>query len=69
MKDYDKYLEKLIDEASDAYFGNEKLCAGRGGSIPVVGMIGKLWPQSQFIITGVLGPGSNAHGPNEFLHL
>jgi di/tripeptidase len=34
-----------------------------------MGMLGRKFPQAQFVITGVLGPGSNAHGPNEFLHL
>ena len=42
---------------------------GEGGSIPFMGMLGKKFPEAQFVITGVLGPGSNAHGPNEFLHL
>ena len=42
---------------------------GEGGSIPFMGMLGEKFPNAQFVITGVLGPGSNAHGPNEFLHL
>jgi di/tripeptidase len=42
---------------------------GEGGSIPFMDMLGKKFPEAQFLITGVLGPGSNAHGPNEFLHL
>jgi len=42
---------------------------GRGASIPFMGMLGKYFPHAQFLITGVLGPHSNAHGPNEFLHL
>jgi acetylornithine deacetylase/succinyl-diaminopimelate desuccinylase-like protein len=42
---------------------------GEGGSIPFMGMLGQKFPQAQFVITGVLGPGSNAHGPNEFLHI
>jgi hypothetical protein len=42
---------------------------GEGGSIPFMGMLGERFPQAQFFITGVLGPGSNAHGPNEFLDL
>jgi acetylornithine deacetylase/succinyl-diaminopimelate desuccinylase-like protein len=42
---------------------------GEGGSIPFMGMLGKRFPEAQFFITGVLGPGSNAHGPNEFLDL
>jgi hypothetical protein len=42
---------------------------GEGGSIPFMGMLGEKFPRAQFLITGVLGPASNAHGPNEFLHL
>jgi len=39
-------------------------CLGEGGSIPLMGLLSKMWPKAQFVITGVLGPGSNAHGPN-----
>ena len=42
---------------------------GEGGTIPFMGMLGEKFPQAQFLITGVLGPHSNAHGPNEFLHI
>ncbi len=42
---------------------------GVGGTIPFMGMLGAKFPRAQFLITGVLGPESNAHGPNEFLHL
>jgi acetylornithine deacetylase/succinyl-diaminopimelate desuccinylase-like protein len=42
---------------------------GEGGSIPFMGMLGEKFPGAQFMITGVLGPHSNAHGPNEFLHI
>jgi di/tripeptidase len=42
---------------------------GEGGSIPFMAMLGQKFPQAQFVVTGVLGPGSNAHGPNEFLHI
>jgi acetylornithine deacetylase/succinyl-diaminopimelate desuccinylase-like protein len=42
---------------------------GEGGSIPFMAMLGAKFPQAQFVVTGVLGPNSNAHGPNEFLHI
>jgi hypothetical protein len=42
---------------------------GEGGTIPFMGMLGEKFPETQFVITGVLGPHSNAHGPNEFLHI
>ena len=42
---------------------------GEGGSIPFMAMLGEKFPRTQFVVTGVLGPHSNAHGPNEFLHI
>ena len=42
---------------------------GEGGSIPFMNMLGKKFPEAQFLITGLLGPQANAHGPNECLHL
>jgi len=42
---------------------------GEGGTIPFMGMLGEKFPDAQFLITGVLGPQANAHGPNEFLHI
>lgn len=63
------WLEKASDEASQAYFGKRAHYMGEGGTIPFMDMLGKRFPQAQFLITGVLGPGSNAHGPNEFLDI
>jgi acetylornithine deacetylase/succinyl-diaminopimelate desuccinylase-like protein len=63
------WLERSIDEASRAYFGEAPAYNGEGGSIPFMGMLGEKFPRAQFLITGVLGPHSNAHGPNEFLHI
>jgi len=42
---------------------------GEGGTIPFMHMLGRRFPAAQFLITGILGPGSNAHGPNEFVHV
>jgi acetylornithine deacetylase/succinyl-diaminopimelate desuccinylase-like protein len=58
-----------VDAASQATFGLPAVAMGEGGSIPFMGMLGARDPDAQFVITGVLGPGSNAHGPNEFLHV
>lgn len=62
-------LEQIVQDASKTYYQKEALAMGEGGSIPFMGMIGKAFPQAQFVITGVLGPNSNAHGPNEFIHI
>lgn len=63
------WLETSVDKASKTYFGKGACYMGEGGSIPFMGMLGKKFPKAQFLITGVLGPHSNAHGPNEFLHV
>ncbi len=63
------WLEQAINQASNNYFGKPAMHMGEGGTIPFMGMLGKKFPEAQFLITGVLGPHSNAHGPNEFLHI
>jgi acetylornithine deacetylase/succinyl-diaminopimelate desuccinylase-like protein len=63
------WLQTALDEASQAEFGKESRAFGEGGTIPFMGMLGEMFPQAQFVITGVLGPGANAHGPNEYLHV
>ena len=65
----DPKLLESIQRASATYFGKPAMFAGLGGSIPFMSMLGARFPQAQFMITGAMGPGSNAHGPNEFLHL
>jgi acetylornithine deacetylase/succinyl-diaminopimelate desuccinylase-like protein len=63
------WLAKAVAEASQDAFGKPAAYMGEGGSIPFMGMLGEKFPDTQFVITGVLGPHSNAHGPNEFLHI
>ncbi len=63
------WLEAALDEASTAAFGQSVRLFGEGGSIPFMGMLGERFPAAQFVITGVLGPDANAHGPNEYIHL
>ena len=64
-----EWLSKALDAASMAHFGKPAMYMGEGGTIPFMGMLGAQYPQAQFLITGILGPHSNAHGPNEFLHI
>ncbi len=63
------WLGAALEAASKRHFGKPAMYLGEGGSIPFMAMLGAKFPKAQFCITGVLGPGSNAHGPNEFLHL
>jgi acetylornithine deacetylase/succinyl-diaminopimelate desuccinylase-like protein len=65
----DPWLERAAREASDRYYGRELMAMGVGGTIPFMAMLGERFPGTQFLVTGVLGPHSNAHGPNEFLHI
>ncbi len=64
-----EWLEASMQRASDAFFGKPSMYMGTGGSIPFMGMLGQKFPEAQFLVTGLLGPNSNAHGPNEFLHI
>jgi acetylornithine deacetylase/succinyl-diaminopimelate desuccinylase-like protein len=63
------WLAAALEAASKAHYGHSAAAMGEGGTIPFMAMLGKHFPDAQFLITGVLGPHSNAHGPNEFLHV
>ena len=63
------WLEQSLAHASMTAFGAPPAFMGEGGTIPFMAMLGEKFPQAQFLVTGVLGPHSNAHGPNEFLHI
>jgi acetylornithine deacetylase/succinyl-diaminopimelate desuccinylase-like protein len=63
------WLARSLQRASEAAFGAPPAYMGEGGSIPFMAMLGEKFPRAQFVVTGVLGPHSNAHGPNEFLHI
>ena len=63
------WLESALMSSSDRVFGEPWCGFGEGGTIPFMAMLGERFPRAQFMVTGVLVPGSNAHGPNEFLDL
>jgi acetylornithine deacetylase/succinyl-diaminopimelate desuccinylase-like protein len=63
------WFEQSMQRASKHVFGRDAVSLGGGGTIPFLRMLGERFPQTQFFVTGVLGPHSNAHGPNEFLHI
>src|SRR4029079_10880190 len=63
------WLERHPDETAKRHYGHGVMWMGMGGTIPFMAMLGEKFPQAQFLINGVLGPHSNAHGPNEFLHI
>jgi acetylornithine deacetylase/succinyl-diaminopimelate desuccinylase-like protein len=63
------WLEQALNAASHTHFGAPVGYIGQGGSIPLMSMLQQGFPQAQMMVCGVLGPKSNAHGPNEFLHV
>jgi acetylornithine deacetylase/succinyl-diaminopimelate desuccinylase-like protein len=63
------WLAAAVQTASKNFFGHDAMYMGTGGSIPFMGMLAEKFPRTQFLVTGVLGPHSNAHGPNEFLDI
>ncbi len=63
------WFEQALNSASNAYFGASCGYIGQGGTIPLMSMLSKGFPKAQMMVCGVLGPKSNAHGPNEFLHV
>jgi acetylornithine deacetylase/succinyl-diaminopimelate desuccinylase-like protein len=63
------WLTAAVETSSIKNYGRSAMWMGEGGTIPFMAMLGAKFPKAQFLITGVLGPHSNAHGPNEFLHI
>ncbi len=63
------WFESALHAASNAHFGSPCGYIGQGGTIPLMSMLSAGFPKAQMMVCGVLGPKSNAHGPNEFLHV
>lgn len=63
------WFERALNDASNSFFGAPCGTIGQGGTIPLMNMLSKGFPTAQMMVCGVLGPKSNAHGPNEFLHV
>jgi len=66
---FSPWLTRSLDDASKAAWGKPFRTIGEGGTIPFMAMLGARFPAAEFVVTGVLGPETNAHGPNEFLHV
>ena len=63
------WLARAVEEASEAFFGQRAGAMSEGGTIPFLAELLGRFPEAQFLVTGVLGPASNAHGPNEMLDI
>ena len=69
LRPLSKWLKEALGSASKAVFGTEEMYCGEGGSIPLMRNLQDLYPEADFLVTGVLGPQSNAHGPDENLNI
>jgi acetylornithine deacetylase/succinyl-diaminopimelate desuccinylase-like protein len=67
--DLTPWLAAALNEASREHYGADCAYMGQGGTIPLMNVLKEGFPHAQFMVCGVLGPKSNAHGPNEFLHV
>jgi acetylornithine deacetylase/succinyl-diaminopimelate desuccinylase-like protein len=63
------WLDDALNAASQAQYGAPCGTIGQGGTIPLMSLLQRSFPAAQMMVCGVLGPKSNAHGPNEFLHV
>lgn len=63
------WLKQAFLESSQTLWGAAPGFLGMGGSIPLLNVFTGRWPKAQYMVAGALGPGSNAHGPNESLHI
>ncbi|MEO6407144.1 MAG: M20 family metallopeptidase [Burkholderiaceae bacterium] len=63
------WLQSALDAASQSHYGAPCGTIGQGGTIPLMSLLQQSFPAAQMMVCGVLGPKSNAHGPNEFLHV
>lgn len=63
------WFEHALNTAAKAYFVGPCGYIGQGGSIPFINLLCSGFPKAQMMVCGVCGPNSNAHGPNEFLHV
>ena len=63
------WLAAVLDEACAQVFGKPHAEIGIGGSIPFMELLGRLYPEAQFVVTGALGTDSNMHVPDEWLNI
>ena len=68
-KDYQPWLDESMTQASQHFYGKPAASYGMGGSIPLLSELEKKYPNSQIVALGLIGPGSNAHGPNELMNI
>ena len=63
------WLDAALAQVGQSVFGRPAASIGIGGSVPFMGLLGRLYPQAQFVVTGALGADSNMHVPDEWLNI
>jgi di/tripeptidase len=66
---YEPWFQEAINQSSKSVFGSDSFSICEGGSVPIISILAKEYKDSQIVVTGVLGPQTNAHGPNECIDL
>ena len=70
LSNFSERLRNITSTASQRFYaGNEIQFLGEGGSIPFVQILNNKFKNSDFLVLGVTGPGSNIHGLDENLDL
>ncbi|MGM1065071.1 M20/M25/M40 family metallo-hydrolase [Saccharothrix sp. Mg75] len=63
------WLRATLDGVGEEVFGAPWRAVALGGSIPFMALLAEAYPRAQFLVTGAVGPDSNCHVPDEWLHL
>jgi acetylornithine deacetylase/succinyl-diaminopimelate desuccinylase-like protein len=63
------WLEDALAGLDKTVFDQPPASIGIGGSVPFMGLLGRLYPRAQFVVTGALGSDSNMHVPDEWLNV
>jgi len=70
MKEMEPWMCDVMSNSSKSFFdGKDYGSYGMGGSIPFLAQLGNLYPSTEIIALGLIGPNSNAHAPNEAINL
>ena len=69
LKKLDSKINESFMKSSMFLFGSECYNLGSGITIPFVNMLNEKYKNCNMFVSGLLGPKSNAHSPNECLNI
>jgi len=70
MSEPEPWVKEVLSDAGKAFWdGKDSGSYGMGGSIPFLAELGKMYPKTQILALGLIGPKANAHAPNECINL